>query len=269
MTKLNLSNSGITSLPSSIKRLKNLKYLYLSSTSKLLSLPPESGELSSLEILSLHASPISSLPPSIGRLEKLRCLNLGYTKKISNLPSTIGDLSNLEDLDLNSTGITTLPISVGNLAKLKTLDLRYSNLATLPESFGQLARLKMLHIENTSLLRGLEENADDFLSSLVKRLPNLTHLSARFDRIEGPKLDYALRCNRNRDRLPFQRKNKDSIQIAKMWPHMLNNAINALPKPWYHGKNFAQQPDCIYWLLQEGRESFLRGLVGRNAQMRK
>ncbi|KAM7478310.1 hypothetical protein LguiA_026523 [Lonicera macranthoides] len=55
---LNLQNTGIASLPSSLRQLKKLKVFYLNDCTSLLQLPLEIGELSNLEVLDIRGTGI-------------------------------------------------------------------------------------------------------------------------------------------------------------------------------------------------------------------
>lgn len=72
---LDLSNKGLTALPSEIGRLKSLHELYLEEN-KITSLPPEVGGLVNLRKLNLENNQITSLPPEMSALTNLTELNL-------------------------------------------------------------------------------------------------------------------------------------------------------------------------------------------------
>jgi len=94
MTKLeslDLFSSSISSLPSSIGRLENLKGLNPSYTIELKMLLDEIGcMINKLEWLDLFHSSISSLPSSVGKLESLRELDRYHTMELKTLPNEIG-----------------------------------------------------------------------------------------------------------------------------------------------------------------------------------
>jgi hypothetical protein len=94
---LDTNGSEISSLPSSIGELQNLKELRLDYTRDLSGLPEEIGNLTNLIKLNLDGSSISSIPRSIGKLRNLKELHLDYTDNLSGLPEEIGDLTSLVD----------------------------------------------------------------------------------------------------------------------------------------------------------------------------
>jgi Leucine-rich repeat (LRR) protein len=75
----------MTSLPSSIGNLTNLKELILISNKHLHGLPDEIGILSGFETLNLEASYLKSLPSSIGNLANLKKLRLGRSESLRSL----------------------------------------------------------------------------------------------------------------------------------------------------------------------------------------
>ena len=125
LRELNLSYLNLTSIPSSLGNLRNLRELNLSGN--LASLPKEIGNLKNLKELQLLNSKLTSLPKEIGNLKNLIVLGLSYNN-LSNLPSWIGNLKNLLYLDLYGNNLTSLPEEIGNLTNLKELYLENSGL---------------------------------------------------------------------------------------------------------------------------------------------
>jgi internalin A len=136
-TGLYLAELGLTQLPPEIGQLSSLQELALWNN-QLLSLPPEIGQLSNLRGLNLGGNQLLSLPPEIGRLRSLERLHLNYNQLVS-LPPEIGQLNNLRWLMLNDNELTTLPSEIGLLSdKLCILDLSHNNLRFLPTALGNL-----------------------------------------------------------------------------------------------------------------------------------
>eukprot|EP00536_Pseudo-nitzschia_multiseries_P012206 jgi/Psemu1/290143/fgenesh1_pg.452_\ len=156
LVKLDLDSSTVRSLPGSIGRLRQLKSLVLSSTTELLRLPDEIGNLVELTQLNLNSSAIESLPRSIGNLRNLECLDLSSTARLHALPEEIGNLRSLVRWYLVCTAIRSLPRSVGNLQNLELLDLYFADeLSELPDAVGNLKRLVSLDLGNNSSLRSI------------------------------------------------------------------------------------------------------------------
>ncbi|MFK8184710.1 MAG: COR domain-containing protein [Phormidesmis sp.] len=146
---LDLSESGITSLPSEICNLTHLTDLYLS-CNDLTKLPESIGNLTNLTNLDLYKNNLVTLPESIGNLTNLTNLDL-YKNNLVTLPESIGNLINLTDLDLYKNDLVTLPESIGNLINLINLELSSNQLTTLPESMSNLIHLTDLNLYGNNL----------------------------------------------------------------------------------------------------------------------
>lgn len=77
---LDLHDTRIKLLPSSISSLINLKALFLNNCTQLKLLPAEVGDLHSLEIFDICYTGIHALPNEIGNLTNLRCLRVSFTE---------------------------------------------------------------------------------------------------------------------------------------------------------------------------------------------
>lgn len=79
--ELYISNclDGLTTLPGSISKLKNLRSLGLFGN-KISEIPKTVGELENLEVLYLDSNPITELPYTIKKLTNLKILSLSSTK---------------------------------------------------------------------------------------------------------------------------------------------------------------------------------------------
>jgi Leucine-rich repeat (LRR) protein len=155
---LNLSRTGIWSLPKSIVKLVSLKRLILSYCHDFKELSPEVGELKQLEVLDLEGTEIRDLP------ENLRCpmlleLFLHNNNKLRKIPpSFFLYMPALQILNLSSTNIRSLPKSIVNLYKLKRLILSYCHdFMELSPEVGELKQLEVLDLEGTKT-RDLPEN---------------------------------------------------------------------------------------------------------------
>jgi hypothetical protein len=139
LTSLNLSNAGLTYLPSEIGQLSQLAWLYLNQN-QLTALPAEIGQLSQLLQLILNQNQLTALPAEIGQLSELQglCLN---QNQLSALPTEIGQLSQLQWLELNQNQLTSLPAEIGRLSYLQTLELAENPLKDIPEKIRQRFQL--------------------------------------------------------------------------------------------------------------------------------
>jgi Leucine-rich repeat (LRR) protein len=120
--KINLSNKGITSLPSEIGKLTNTTSLDVS-----------------------HNNLTGALPAEIRQLTKLVTLNASYNK-LTGIPAEIGQLSNLKYLDLSNNEITDFPNEIYNIKQL--VEFNISNNKFTQEKIDTL----QLNLPNTKII---------------------------------------------------------------------------------------------------------------------
>ncbi len=185
----------IVKLPKEIGNITSLKKLYLSQNS-LKSLPEEIGNLTELENLTITCNQLESLPHTIGKLQNLHYLYL-YRNKLKNLPVEIGYLKNLKFLQLTQNQINNVPNEIGCLENLTDLNLEDNNLTELPASFGNLQNLKRLdlrgnkiikflaemeNLQNLDLLMLINNNLNE-IPEFVFKFKNLTYLNVTFNNL--------------------------------------------------------------------------------------
>lgn len=221
LTCLNLSHSYgvLTTIPESIKQLKNLTELYLSHN-KLHFLPEFITEFKQLKILNLYSNYISQLPSSIGNLTNLEYIDLNFNdliklpksisklhnlkklyvghNQLNNLPDELCLLKNIIDIRLMHNKLKKLPNEIGKLVNLKILCLTSNKLKSLPESIGNLKKLELFECEFNSLktipdticnLSNLEQflldgNELTKLPENIGYIPNLSLLSIYNNRLK-------------------------------------------------------------------------------------
>ncbi|KAF8395849.1 hypothetical protein HHK36_019803 [Tetracentron sinense] len=99
---LDLTNTNVKEIPTSIRFLTNLRILHLKRCKSIIDISPI-VELKKLEILSLAESSIECLPEEIGQLTKLRFLDLTACQSLKTIPpNVISSLTQLEELYMAS-----------------------------------------------------------------------------------------------------------------------------------------------------------------------
>ncbi|KVH87386.1 Disease resistance protein [Cynara cardunculus var. scolymus] len=95
---LDLYMTELTTLPSSLYKLSNLKVLYLNGCTALKELPGFIGQLKSLEVLDIRGSGVGKLPHQIEGLTQMRRLLVSFTMSTQGNYDSIFKLSGLEEL---------------------------------------------------------------------------------------------------------------------------------------------------------------------------
>jgi hypothetical protein len=137
-SRLDLSDLGLTRLPTEIGQLTALQQLHLGNN-WLTTLPPEIGQLTALRQLYLGNNELTTLPPEIGQLAALQELDLGNSPDnveswgyLTSLPPEIGRLTALQMLHLERNQLTRLPTEIGQLTALEDLRLGGNRLRSPP-----------------------------------------------------------------------------------------------------------------------------------------
>lgn len=166
LTTIDLSGNYLTTLPSELGNLLNLKELNCGewrfgdfvARNKIKEIPPEIGNLCKLEKLDAAGNKIEKLPPEIGKLISLTELNL-RDNNIENLESSVKELIHLKKLDLRSNPLKVIFPEIGCLTSLEELLLGkiYASdrnaLEILPTEIGHLFSLKVLDLTGNRLKR--------------------------------------------------------------------------------------------------------------------
>ncbi|XP_059632998.1 probable disease resistance protein At4g27220 [Cornus florida] len=153
---LNLSKTGIRSLPPSLCELTELRALILRHCESLAELPPEVGNLGALEVLDIEGTELNNLPDEVRKLGSLRHLQVTFYESVEptepvNVPpymvsrGTVSELVALQELhifvpravwrwDENVEDITR---DVSRLNQLTSLQLHFPNLDVLDKFIGK------------------------------------------------------------------------------------------------------------------------------------
>ena len=221
-TRLNLSEQKITELPPEIGQLITLQELNLS-FNQLKSLPPEIGQLHSLKELDLKFNKFSRLPSEIGQLSALQELKLSFNQ-LNNLPPEIGQLLNLQWLYLGNNQLNNLPSEIGQLYALRSLELNNNQLSNLPPEIGQLYALQGLELNNNQL---------NNLPSEIGQLCALRELDLGRNKLNNLLSEIGQLHTLQRLHLGNNQLNNLPPEIgqlnALLWLHLGNNQLNNLP----------------------------------------
>ena len=241
----NQDHQRLTTLPTSIGALRNLRYLELPIMG-IKHLPESLSNLENLTHLNLALNHYEKLPENIGNLKKLEMFKVGeidsdlprsfsgleslkwcsytvYPENVS-LPEDIGNLINLSTLKARGK-YKSIPESFGNLSNLIDLELTGGSAITqIPESFGQLFNLQSLRMdvrldnlpnsfENLSALKFLRLHGH--LYNLPTNIGNLTNLEGiSLDLIELTEIPESISELKNLRTLILSRNEIKSIPLS-------------------------------------------------------
>jgi len=142
------------SIPPELGNLTGLETLSLSGNALSGSIPPSLGNLTNLTRLSLYSNELSgSIPPELGRLIKLESLSLAHNRLTGLIPVELGNLTKLESLSLTENHLTgSIPVELGGLANLESLLLGSNRLSgPIPVELSNLDNLRSLWLGDNEL----------------------------------------------------------------------------------------------------------------------
>ncbi|USD26604.1 leucine-rich repeat domain-containing protein [Flagellimonas marinaquae] len=149
ISKLDLSNQGLTKFPEEILGLKNLKSLNLSNN-RISIIPKEVIKLYRLETLDLANNEITQFYSKLCSLERLKRLNLN-NNRIKSIPRQIKLLQKLTHLMLSNNDLKTLPIELQENKKLEEINISGNSFETIPYDVFNLDSLKSLWINRLNV----------------------------------------------------------------------------------------------------------------------
>lgn len=148
ITKLDLCDCGLSSLPSSLQDLKNLSILFCPKN-KFVELPPEIGKCNKLQMVSFKMNGMTSIHPESLQVQ-LRWLIL-TDNCIEQVPKTIGRCCILQKLMLSGNKLKTLPKEISNCRRLELVRLAANSISELPMAFLELPSLSWIALGSNPL----------------------------------------------------------------------------------------------------------------------
>ena len=182
-------------IPPEVGNLSSLELLDLQYNQLRGELPPELGNLASLKVLALRDNRLSGeIPPELGTLAALGVLNLGGNEISGKIPTELAKLTNLVNLSLGGNELTgEIPPELGTLTKLTFLALNNNDLTgAIPPELGNFTALRTLWLKNNRLTGEIPEE--------LGTLTNLYSLTLIGNQLDGTCPPSALRSVPDFDR---------------------------------------------------------------------
>uniref|UniRef100_A0A8D3BF61 PDZ domain-containing protein n=1 Tax=Scophthalmus maximus TaxID=52904 RepID=A0A8D3BF61_SCOMX len=177
LKELDISKNGIQEFPDNIKCCKGLSVVE-ASVNPITKLPGGFTQLLNLTQLFLNDAFLEYLPANFGRLSKLRILEL-RENHLKTMPKSIHRLTQLERLDLGSNEFSEMPEVLEQIHNLRELWLDNNSLQSIPGSLGKLRQLRYLDLAKNRIetldtdISGCESLEDLLLSSnMLQHLPD-------------------------------------------------------------------------------------------------
>lgn len=163
ITKVDLSNCGLTELPKELYHLTDSLQVLNLGGNRISSLSDDLAKFKHLKILFFAQNEFESVPTVLGRLGSLNMLSF-KSNKLKYIPAEALSPS-ISWLILTDNQLTELPSSIGKLPKLRKCMLAGNSLPELPEEMQNCKELELLRL------------SDNKLSKLPKWLLKLPRLS--------------------------------------------------------------------------------------------
>ena len=177
---LNANNlSG--SIPPELGNLASLEDMWLSVNPLTGSIPPELGNLANLLTLLVWTNDLSGpIPPELGNLASLEALIIGGNNFTGSIPPELGNLANLEQLFITDNAVTgSIPPELGNLASLQRLAIRGTRVTgPIPPQLGNLASLEYMWLNGNELTGPIPPQ--------LGTLANLGYMYLGYNDLTGP-----------------------------------------------------------------------------------
>ena len=169
------------------------------------SIPPELGNLSRLDVLSLYGNELTGrIPPELGKLTTVTKLSLSGNRLEGPIPPEIGGMVSVDTMWLPGNKLSgPIPPEFGNLVNLEQLVIFENQLSgPLPTEFGKLTKLKTVWAKDNKFegplppelgdmtsLEDLSLSENEITGSLppeMGKLRNLKYLGIADNQLTGP-----------------------------------------------------------------------------------
>ena len=122
------------------------------SSTGMIQLIPEIGNLTELRVLTINDGQLSYLPLEIFDCTKLLRLEI-KNNDLKSIPIGISKLTDLTDLDLRNNELEKLPLDIVKLKSIFKIQLWGNHLTLLPSKMGDLSTLRELYLNNNRLIK--------------------------------------------------------------------------------------------------------------------
>lgn len=149
LTRLNLSNCQLSSLPNEVGLLTNLERINLRQN-RLTEFPSQLLSLIKITDIDLDTNNIKEFPNEISNLKLLNNIDLD-DNNLEEIPKGIGKIENLLHLNLRNNNITSISPEIFKLKKLQRLRFGRNQITTIPPQISNLQNLRDLDIDDNPI----------------------------------------------------------------------------------------------------------------------
>jgi Leucine rich repeat/Protein kinase domain len=154
MTKLDLSNAGITSLPDSLPQVLPALSILFASNNYITAFPSVLSQCQQLRMIAFKSNQMNAVPSNSFPVATLQWLIL-TNNLIAHLPADdIKQCSKLQKLMLSGNQLSQLPASISQCRSLELVRLASNNLQEPPMELLQLPNLAWIALSNNPFLDG-------------------------------------------------------------------------------------------------------------------